>query len=186
MSKKAKANIAYSGIALAVLYFMVVAGYFMTKIDFLYRLWEAVTIMSAPIILMILISILEYAEQGKESWKIAAIAFMICTTVVTAIAHYPNIIAYREITADFQPNDSLAWGFFMGFSFIFTSISLSPKASSLRHVKSASMICGCLCLVGLLGPILNIIPLWFIAVAGYGFGTPVICIFMLSFYKNQP
>ncbi len=174
--------IAYAGITLTILYFMVVAAYFLTESTVMFKLWEAMIILSAPILLLILISVLEYADETKKSWKTAAISFMICTTVITASAHYSNIISSQETLTDFQPNDPLAWGFFMGLAFIFTSASLSSK---LRSVKYTLMICGCLCLVGLFGPILNVVPLWFVAVAGYGLGTPVICIQLLLYYKRR-
>ncbi len=182
MKQKAKVTIAYSGIVLAILYFAVVAGYFLTESTVIFKLWEAMIILSALILLLILISVLENADEDKKSWKIAAIAFMVCTTVITSAAHYSNIISLQGIIADFLPNDPLAWGFFMGLAFIFTSASLS---STFKNIKYTSMICGCLCLIGFLGPILNVIPLWFVAVAGFVLGIPVICVQLLLFYKRQ-
>ncbi len=93
MKQKAKVTIAYSGIVLAILYFAVVAGYFLTESTAIFKLWEAMIILSALILLLILISVLENADEDKKSWKFAAIAFMVCTTVITSAAHYSNIIS---------------------------------------------------------------------------------------------
>jgi cyanate permease len=94
-------------------------------------------------------------------------------------------ISRNEIIADFRANDPLAWGFFMGLAFIFTSLSLAVENPKIKKIKITAMVCGCLCLLGLLGPILDITSIWFIAVAGYGIGTPVICVLLLEFIKNQ-
>lgn len=41
-----------------------------------------------------------------------------------------------------------------------------------------------MCLIGLMGPVFDIGVLWFIAVTGYGLGTPIICIELISLYKK--
>ena len=178
-------TVAYAGIGVIILYFLVVAGYFITGTALMFRFWEVMIIISAPVMLLVIISVLENADKSKNGLKTAAIAFMTCTTAITAAAHYSDVISRDVITVGMQINDSLAWGLFMGLTFIFTSIALPSKISKMKMIKYTSMICGCLCLLGLLGPVLNVEALWFIAVAGYGIGTPVICIQLLSFYKNQ-
>jgi len=52
----------------------------------------------------------------------------------------------------------------------------------LKKVKYTMLICGCLCIVGMSGPIFRNDLLWFIAVIGYAIGTPIICIQMIRFY----
>ncbi len=189
MNKKEKAVIAYMGIIIIVIYFIVVTGYYLTESAFLFRLWEAMIIISAPVVLFVLISVLDYAGEGRNGWKTAAIAFMTCTMAITAIAHSSNVFFSQDVAADllaaeFQPYESLAWGFFMGLAFICTFMSLSSGISQVTRIKHICMICGIFCLLGLLGPILDIAALWFVAVAGYGLGTPVICMCLLSLYKR--
>lgn len=185
MSKKEKIAISYMGIVLAIVYFLVVVGYFLIQTPLIFKCWEIMIMLSAPILLIVLLSILENAEESKKGWKIAAIAFMTCTTVITTVAHYTNIISSNVAKAEFQPNDTLAWGFFMGLAFIFTSLALPSKIAKLNKIKRTIMICGCLCLLGLIGPILNVMFLWLFAVVGYGIGTPIICIQLILFYKRQ-
>jgi hypothetical protein len=185
MSKKTKIIIAYIGIGLTILYFLVVAGYFITKSSIAFKCWEAMIIISAPVMLIVLVSVPENTDISKEGWKISSIAFMICTTVITSEAHYNNIISNNITNAEFQANDSLAWGLFMGLAFIFTFLALPSKIAGFRKIRYTILICGCLCLLGLLGPISDITALWFLAVAGYGIGTPVICVQLISFYKSK-
>jgi hypothetical protein len=185
MNKKEKIAISYVGIGLCIIYFLVVVTYFLTNSLLIFKFWEVMIMLSAPIMLVILVSILENAEENKKGWKIIAIAFMVCTTVITTVAHYTNVISNNITRMEFQPNDTLAWGFFMGLAFIFASLTLPSKIAELKKIKGLIMICGILCLLGLIGPITNIIFLWFISVAGYGIGTPIICAKMISFYKKQ-
>lgn len=185
MSKKTKMVVAYIGIGLIIAYFLVVAGYFLSKSSLMFKCWEAMIMLSAPIMLVVLISILENADKNKKGLKTAAIAFMTCTTVITTTAHYPNVVSHNKIIMEFQLDDTLAWGFFMGLAFIFTSITLSSEILKLKRIKYTISVCGCLCLLGLLGPIFDITALWFIAVVGYGIGTPIICMQLISYYKSQ-
>jgi hypothetical protein len=183
MSIKSKIAVAYTGIILIILYFFVVAGYFITESALAFKCWELMIMISAPILLVILIVILENADENKKGFKIASLVFMTGTTVITSVAHYSNIISNKNVTVQFQPNDSLAWGYFLGLAFIFASISLPSELTRLKKIKYTILVCGCLCLLGLLGPITHIDALWFIAVVGYGLGTPIICVQLIKFYK---
>lgn len=185
MRIKDKLAVAYTGIGLTILYFVVVAAYFLTESSLVFRCWEVMIMISASVILIVLISILENADESRKTLKAAAIAFMTCTVVITSTAHYASVISRNEITAEFHQNDPLAWGLFMGLAFILTSMALPSKNSKLKTIKYTTMICGCLCLLGLIGPMSNITALWFVAVAGYGIGTPVICVQLISFYRGQ-
>lgn len=184
MSKETKMAIAYIGIGLTIVYFLAVAGYFLTESSLMSGCWEAMIILSGPIMLVVLISILENADENKKGFKTAAIAFMTCTTAITTAAHYANVVSPDKTIMEFQLDDTLAWGFFMGLAFIFTSIALSSEIPKLKRVKYTTMVSGCLCLMGLFGPIFDIAPLWLIAVVGYGIGTPIICMQLISFYKK--
>lgn len=189
MTNRHKTIIAFTGIGITLLYFVVVTGYFIVQTPIMFRLWEVLIILSAPVILLVLIALLDSADTTKAGYKMAAIAFMACATAVTAAAHYPNVISRSEVAAGMIPNDILAWGLFLGLAFLFTSAALPTPSShaqpsrQVARLKLVTAICGSLCLLGLLGPILNIELLWFIAVLGYGLGVPVICVMLLRLWR---
>ncbi len=185
MSLKTRKIVAYSGIVLAVVYFMVVVGYFFTKTPLMSKVWEALIILSAPIMLLVLLSIFENVEVSTKSWKTAAVVFMACTTVITSLVHFGSVLSIEQTMVSFSVNDSLAWGLFMGLAFIFSSCAVPADLSKMKAIRITLLICGGLCLLGLSGPISGVEPLWFIAVAGYGVGTPVICVQLLSLYKKE-
>lgn len=200
MSKNAKLCIYYIAIADSVLYLLVVMGYFIFQTSTSLTCWETTTIISAPIILLVLLSILDTANNDKEVFKTSAIVFMGCTTALTATAHFVNITVTRVLEANgigipyyFKigqwPSvemaiDYLAWGFFMGLALIFTAVAMTSDAD-MKKIKYTTYICGGLCLLGMLGPLLGNEILWFIAVAGYAVGIPVICIQMILLHKKQ-
>jgi len=201
MSNRTKLTLAYLCIGFYILYYLVVAGFFITGTDILLTCWEVVTIIGSIVVLLFLLSLLEHTDENRKSWKLASIAFMTCTVALTGVAHFVNITVTRYLEANglnipdyFKigqfPSvemaiDCLAWGFFMGLAFIFAAFSLSPKYLGLKKVRYTMLICGCLCLAGMSGVIFRNDLLWFIAVFGYAIGTPIICVQMIKFYKKQ-
>jgi len=201
MSNRTKLALAYLCVGFYILYYFVVAGFFIMGTDILLTCWEVVTIIGSIIVLLFLLSLLEHTDENRKSWKLASVAFMTCTVALTGIAHFVNITVtrYLEVNGINIPDylkigqlpsvemaiDCLAWGFFMGLTFMFAAFSLSSKCIELKKVKYTMLICGCLCIAGMSGIIFRNELLWFIAVVGYAIGTPIICIQMIAFYKKQ-
>jgi len=112
------------------------------------------------------------------------------------MVHWVNIITIKPLIANginipeyfligtwpsvLMAIDYLAWGLFMGLAFIFSGffITLSIK------LKYFLWLCGCLCLIGFLGVIVNG-NIWYVAPFGYGIGTAIMCIkILLVKYEN--
>ena len=79
--------------------------------------------------------------------------------------------------------DYLAWGFFMGIAFLFSSFGVE-KVSVFKSIKITLFVCGCLCFTGFFGAILFNQNLWYIAPLGYGIGTMLICFELLILNKK--
>jgi len=179
------------GIAVVVLYAVTVILYLIFQSYQLLTLWEAVTILSAPVMLLILLDIQKNSSHEKSVFQTLTIVFMTCTIVLTSLAHFINMTVTRELIAQgliiptyfqigYWPSiemsmDYLAWGFFMGLAFITTACSLS----SLKRLKTMLVICGSLCLLGFFGTVIVNENFWYIAPLGYGAGTIIVCIEML-------
>lgn len=190
-----KNKIAMLGIADVGLYTLTVILYLIVKSDQLLTLWEAVTVLSAPIMLLILLDILNKNKQVNPVFQSLTVVFMTCTIALTSVTHFVNITVTRKLIAEgvnipayFQigcwPSvemaiDYLAWGFFMGFAFIMTACALYAVGSTVKRLKTMLLICGSLCLLGFFGTVLVNENFWYLAPLGYGVGTIVICIEML-------
>lgn len=73
--------------------------------------------------------------------------------------------------------DYTAWGFFMGFAFLFLFLGVKNKT-----LKIISITCSVLCFIGFIGTFFMEY-LWYLAPLGYGLGFFIMCIFIL--YKKN-
>lgn len=191
-----KNKISILGIADVCIYAMTVALYLIFKSDMLLTLWETVTILSSPVMLLILLAILKKSSQARPVFKSLTIVFMTGTIILTSVAHFVNITVTRKLIAEgvniptyfqigYWPSvemaiDYLAWGLFMGFAFLVTAFSLQPTGNTFRRLKFMLLVCGSLCLFGFIGTMLINENFWYFAPLGYGVGTIFVCMEMFK------
>lgn len=191
MSKKAKVTVAYSGIILCMLYLIVVAAFITTKARPFLSGMEVLTIISAIFIPFLMAAIVADALPEKSCWKHLTYIFTACCLLLTVSAHFINLTVTNalihngvKVPACFQigqwPSvemaaDYLAWGLFLGLSFISAAAAIS-NIVKFRKFQKTIFVCGILCLIGFMGPVVNNQNIWFIAVAGYTLGIIIISI----------
>ncbi len=196
-----KKKIAILGIVDVGLYAVIVFLYLIFKSEQLLTLWEAITILSAPVMLLILLDILKNSSHEKSVFQNLTIVFMTCTIVLTSVAHFVNITVTRKLIEEgvniptyfqigYWPSvemsiDYLAWGFFMGLAFITTACPLHMVDSLEKRLKIMLFACGSLCLLGFFGTILVNENFWYLAPQGYGVGIMIVCIVMLQGHKKR-
>lgn len=196
-----KNKIAVLGIVDVTIYAITVILYLIYKTEELLTLWEVITFLSAPVMLLVLLDILNNNRHVNLIFQRLTIVFMTCTIMLTSLAHFVNIVVTRRLIAEginiptffqigYWPSvemaiDYLAWGFFMGLAFIMTSFALFKTDNLVKRLKLTLLICGSLCLIGFLGTVLINENFWYLAPFGYGIGTIVICIEMLLASKHN-
>ncbi len=199
MSKKSKATVAYSGIVLCTLYLIVVTAFITTKLKLFLSGMEAMTIISAIFIPFLIEAIVADTLPGKSWWRHLSYIFTVCCLLLTVSTHFINLTVTNalihtgiNVPAYFQigqwPSvemaaDYLAWGMFLGFAFISAAIAISNIAK-LRKMQIIAFICGILCLIGFVGPIVNNQNIWFIAVTGYTLGIILVSIEILRLNRQ--
>lgn len=188
------------GIVTVIVYFLSVGAFLISKADIALTIWELMTVISGPVVLLVLIGI-SGRIKTSDTYRRAMCAFMTCVCVLTGAAHIVNITVTRrlmregvEVPLYFQigqwPSvemavDYLAWGFFMGLAFICMSLSVPSEDKADRRIRTVSLINGILCLAGFTGAILINENMWYIAPAGYGFGFLILCIMCLMPAKKR-
>lgn len=160
--------IVYLTLGVSVLYLFVANGFLLFKLDAFLLGMEIFTILAAPMILVLIISLVADSASDRAVWKHAAISFASCTMVLTVVAHFINLTVTEALISDgiavpgylrigTWPSvemaiDYLAWGFFLGLAFWATAMALSGDEK--KGIKASFMVCGSLCLIGMLGPII--------------------------------
>ncbi len=178
-------------IADVVLYLFSVAMFLITKTETALTIWEMLTIVSGPILLFAMLRLSRDLNQS-EILRYALLSFMTCVCLLTAAAHLVNVCVTRRLIAEgvdvptyFQigqwPSvemavDYLAWGFFMGLAYLCLGLSIVKNERKKNRIRIASIVCGCMCLVGFFGALFINENLWYIAPMAYGPGLIVICI----------
>lgn len=181
-------KVAMIGIVGVTLYFLSVLFFLITKLEWALTLWEIMTIVGAIIILIVLT---EIADKNNMKSRYRTFMLIACsgTVMITSVAHFTSIGVVRKLVAQgksipdylrigYFPSvemtlDYIAWGFFMGFTFL--NLFLGVRDKQLRMI---SITCSVLCFMGFVGSFF-LEYLWYPAPLGYGFGFLILCIFVL-------
>ena len=182
------------GIIAVILYFLSVGAFLISKTDIALTIWELMTVISGPIVLLVLLE-LSHRFSSPDLNRRALQVFMGCTCALTGAAHIVNITVTRRLMREgvkvplyFQigqwPSvemalDYLAWGFFMGLAFICLSLPIASADKTAKSMKVISLIDGILCLIGFVGALFINENIWYLAPMGYGFGLLILCIMRL-------
>lgn len=199
MGFKVAKRISYLVILVVIIYLAVVGGFLITKSAVFLTLWEIMTIVSAPFVFVFLGTILSECSCEKKIFKYTAIISMSGCVFMTTIAHFVNLTITRplieqgvDVPLYFQigqwPSlemalDYLAWGLFLGFALICTSLTIANKQK--LALKSTTFTCGIMCIIGFLGPVINIVNLWYIAVLGYTLGLIIMCSLQIRYHSKK-
>lgn len=183
------------GIIACILYFLSVGFFLIKGTDLALTVWELMTIISGPIVLLTLLGFAKFISV-PDIQKNLMLVFMGCTCALTGATHIVNITVTRrlitegiEVPTYFQigqwPSvemavDYLAWGFFAGLAFLVIGLPVGDANKSRKRFKCVSVICSMLCFWGFFGAIFINENLWYIAPMGYGLGLIVLCVLLLT------
>ncbi len=182
------------GIIAVILYFMSVGFFLISRADIALTIWELMTVISGPIVLLVLLELSQRLSCSNPN-RSAMQVFMGCTCALTGAAHIVNIAVTRRLIREgvdvplyFQigqwPSvemavDYLAWGFFMGLAFICLGLPSASTDKTMQSLKVISLINGILCLIGFIGALFINENIWYLAPLGYGPGLIILCIVRL-------
>ena len=189
MTKKAS----LAGIITCIIYFLSMGLFLVAKTEISLTIWEMMTMISEPVVLIVLIALAETVATPPNYQK-AMIAFMSCACALTGAAHIINITVTRALIREginvpsyFQigcwPSvemaaDYLAWGFFTGLAFLCVGLPFRNAEKAQQRIKLISLLCSTLCITGFIGGVFINENLWYIAPMGYGIGLLILCVLM--------
>ena len=152
---------------------------------------EILTLLSAPILVVLMAAVHAYAPPEYKIHGVIAVAFMVLLAGLTSSVHFVELTAVRQsATASLTwPSTAyalelLAWDLFLGLSLLFAApVFTAGKLEG--AVRTGLYVAGTLCLVGLLGPTSGEMRLQFIAVVGYAGVLPTVCLLLAMVFRHS-
>lgn len=183
--------------AVGVAYMVVLAIGFATRglsapiVDPLLAVMEVLTLLSAPLLLIMMVAIQGRAPRDRKAAGVVAIAFMILMTGTTSAVHFVELTALRQRgTAGLVwPSTAyalelLAWDVFLGVSLAFAAFTFE-RAGRERRVRRGLLVCGALCIVGVVGPAIGNMRLQIVGILGYAAVLPVVCLMLANLFRTD-
>ncbi len=166
------------------------AGFAKPILDPVLAVMEILTLLSAPILVVLMAAVHAYAPPEHKIHGVVAVAFMVILAGLTSSVHFVELTAVRQSsTANLTwPSTAyalelLGWDLFLGLSLLFAAPVF--RGSKLAHaVRTGLSVGGTLCLVGILGPATGEMRLQFIAIVGYAGVLPTVCLLLMLLFRR--
>jgi hypothetical protein len=150
---------------------------------------EALTLTSAPLLVLLFSAICASAPQEVTVFGFAAFAFAVLACGLTAAVHFVSLTALRqrgqqgiEWPSQLYAVELLSWDFCLGLALVFAAPVFSRNH---RAIRNALLLTGTLCLLGMLGPFTGNMKLQFVGVTGYGVALPVTSFLLARHFRQS-
>jgi hypothetical protein len=167
------------------------AGFDKPIVDPVLAVMEILTLVSAPILVVLMASVHAYAAPQFKVHSLVAFAFMVLMAGLTSSVHFVELTAVRQTaTASLTwPSTAyaielLAWDLFLGLSLLFAAPVFTAGKLEVA-VRAGLYVAGTLCIVGVLGPTSGDMRLQFIAVAGYAGVLPAVFLLLATLFRRS-
>jgi hypothetical protein len=167
------------------------AGFADPIVDPTLAVMEALTLLSAPIIVALIASIYETASRGdRKVFGAMALVFSGVMAGLTSAVHFVALTTGRqtdfavfEWPSTLYAVELLAWDVFLGLSLLCAALVF--VGSGVRAFARWSLaVAGTLSLVGAIGPIVGDMALQRIGILGYGVGLPIVALILSRFFQR--
>lgn len=183
-------------LAVGVAYLVVVAvgvarvGTAEPIVDPVLAVMEVLTLVSAPLVVLLLSAVHGYAPPPARVWTRAGLGFGIVMAGLTTAVHFASLTAGRQTgpvvlawPSAAYAVELLAWDVFLGLALICAATAF-PGGGLHASARRGLWITGALCLAGTVGPVVGDMALQRIGIAGYGLGLPVCCILLARVFRE--
>lgn len=156
-----------------------------------------IILMTLPMVVM-MAAAHRYAPRSARTYSLAALGFMILAAGTSVMVHFVQLTVVRRLepfaasgSSDLfsweWPSvlyalDVVAWDLFFGVSLLLAAPIFTARDDTAPRV--GLIVTGTLCIVGLVGPALNIIGLRFIGIVGYTVVFPIVCLLMARTFRR--
>jgi len=152
---------------------------------------EILTLVAAPLMLVMMAAIQGRATGNRKTVGTIAFAFMILMTGMTSAVHFLELTAMRQLgsaglvwPSPAYALELLAWDVFLGLSLVFAAYTFENGGRE-RLVRRGLLLCGILCLLGVVGPVVGNMRLQLVGVFAYGGVFPVVCQQLSRLFRDE-
>jgi hypothetical protein len=156
--------------------------------DPLLAVMEVLTLLSALALLVMMAAVYARASRSCRTFAVVALAFMTLVVGTTGAVHVVGLTALRQLGWDglVWPSpayalDVLAWDLFLGLSLLFAA-PVFERGGLTGRIRGGLLLCGMLCIAGLLGPVMGDMRLQLVGVLGYAGVLPVVCLMLARLF----
>ncbi|PMB27213.1 hypothetical protein CEN47_15195 [Fischerella thermalis CCMEE 5319] len=150
---------------------------------------EALTLLSAPLVVAVMASIYETAGRDRKTFGVMALVFAGVMAGLTSAVHFVALTSGRqtdfavlEWPSTLYAVELLAWDIFLGLSLLCAALVF--VGSGIRALARWSLaLAGVLSLLGTIGPIVGDMALQRIGILGYGVGLPIAALVLSRFFR---
>lgn len=160
-------------------------------LDPLLAIMEVLTLISAPLLLVMSAALYGRAPDDCKTIGAIAFAFMTLMTGITSAVHFVELTAVRQLgtarlvwPSPAYALELLAWDGLLGLALIFAAFTLNKKGQEYR-VRCTLLVCGILCLFGIVGPVVGNMRLQIIGIFGYGVILPFVCLLLSRLFRSD-
>jgi hypothetical protein len=160
-------------------------------VDPLLAIIEVLTLLVAPVLLVMMVAIHGRAPPALKTVSSIAFLFMALATGLTDAVHFVALTATRQRGSALLvwPSPAyalelLAWDGFLGLALVFAALTFQAAGRE-RNVRRGFLVCGLLCLVGIIGPAVGNMRLQLIGVFAYGALLPGVCLLLSELFRRD-
>jgi hypothetical protein len=163
---------------------------------------EILMLLLNPAMVVLFAAIHAYAAPNKKTCSLAAFGFLLLLVAITGVVHFVNLTVVRRTTsvtvaeafAFYQYRNGglsamfaaemLGWDFFFGLALLFAAPVF--KGDRLQAaIRIGLIVSGLLCLFGFAGPAWGAMRFQVLAILGYAFGFPVVCLLLAQLFARS-
>lgn len=162
---------------------------------------ETLLFLVNPALVALFAAIHAFAPADKKTCSLTAFGFVLLLVAITGVVHFVQLVVVRRTASEtvaevfrFYPSDGrltvmfaadmLAWDFFFGFALLFAAPVF--KGDRLQNaIRAGLFICGSLCLAGVAFPASGDARFQFLAILGYVFGFPFVCLLLAKLFARS-
>jgi hypothetical protein len=161
-------------------------------VDPVLAIMEVLTLVSAPVVVVLIAAIHGYASVERKIFGVIALAFAVAFAGLTSAVHFVELTAVRQLGSSgiVWPSPAyavelLAWNVFLGLALVFAAAVFEGEGLE-RRVRLGLLTAGLLCVAGTVGPAAGNMRLQLVGVFGYAGVLPVACLMLVRVFRQHP